>query len=64
MEDKEAIEILKSILTKYPLDEREREGVREAIGLLAWTKLVEGYNDRRKKARDKKLAEPDNPYFN
>jgi hypothetical protein len=55
MEDKEAAEILQKLLTKYPLDEGEQEAVKTAIGVLGWTKLVEGFVERRKQARDRRL---------
>jgi hypothetical protein len=57
MEDRVAVGILKKILEKYPLEEGERDAVRTAIGVLGWTKLVEGYVERRKKARDRRLKE-------
>lgn len=63
MEDKEAIKILTSFLKKYPLTKKEAEAVREAIGILSWTKLMEGYVNRRKKSRDKKLSEDDRTSF-
>ena len=55
MNDKQAIEVLKKILEKYPLTEEEKEGVRSAIGILAWTKLIDGWKDQKKKARDRKM---------
>jgi hypothetical protein len=55
MDDKEAIKILQEIFKKYPLTDIEKEAVREAIGILSWTKLLEGYQERRKQARDRKL---------
>ena len=57
MEDKKAIEILTALLKKYPLSEEEQETIRHAIGVLGWTKLVEGWKDQRKKARDRKLKD-------
>ena len=57
MEDKEAIEVLKRLLEKYPLDESEKEAIREAIGILGWSKLSEGWMQRMKKARDKRVSE-------
>lgn len=56
MDDKEAIEVLKRMLEKYPLEKSEEEAVRNAIGILGWTKLMEGYMERKKKARDKRLG--------
>lgn len=55
MKDNEVIEILTTFLTKYPLDENERDAVREAIGILSWSKLMEGYIERKKKARDRRM---------
>jgi hypothetical protein len=63
MNDKETIEILTRLLTKYPLDALEQEGVREAIGILSWTKLLDGYQERRKQARDRKQADTGNQFF-
>ena len=54
MEDKQAIEVLKKILEKYPLTEKEQEGMRDAIGILAWTKLINGWKEQKKKARDRR----------
>lgn len=41
MQDKEVIKILRSLLEKRILTEKEEEAVREAIGILSWTKLGE-----------------------
>ena len=57
MEDKEAIEILKGILEKHSLDEKETEAIRDAIGIMSWTKLVEGWKDRKMRIRDKRLRD-------
>lgn len=57
MDDKEAIAIFTQMLTKYPLTKEEQEAVRHTIGLLGWTKLLEGYHENRKKARDRKLQD-------
>ncbi len=59
MEDKETIEVLTRILQKHPFDEREQEALRNAIGILGWTKLVEGWKENKKKLRDKKLSDID-----
>lgn len=58
MEDKVAVEVLKELLSKYSLDEKEKEAVRTAIGVLAWTKLVEGKIKGMKKRREER-ANPD-----
>lgn len=52
MNDKRAIEILIGMMAKYPLTDEEGEAVREAIGILGWTKLMEGRKEGMKKARD------------
>jgi hypothetical protein len=57
MEDKEAIAVLTKLLSKYQLDEREQEAVRDAIGILGWTKLIEGWKAQKKRARDRKLSD-------
>ncbi len=57
MEDKEAAKVLESILKKYELSDAEKDALRQAIGVLAWTKLIEGYTENRKKARDRKLRD-------
>ncbi|MFA7309749.1 MAG: hypothetical protein WC050_02485 [Candidatus Paceibacterota bacterium] len=54
MDDKKAIEVLTKMLAKYPLNDEEAEAVREAIGILSWTKLLEGMKENMKRARDKK----------
>lgn len=60
MNDKEAAKVLQEIYKKYPLTDIEKEAVKTAIGILAWTKLLEGYQENRKKARDRKLnSDPD-----
>lgn len=56
MEDKEAALVLQEILERHMLDMREVEAVKTAIGVLSWTKLVEGYVERRKKARDRRMS--------
>ncbi len=57
MNDKKAIELLTGMLTKNALSDEEKEAVREAIGILAWTKLMEGSKENMKRARDKKMAD-------
>ena len=51
MEDSEAVKILIAMLKKYPLNADEKEALKTAVGLMGWTKLVEGFNENRKKAR-------------
>jgi hypothetical protein len=57
MDDKKAIELLTEILAKYPLSDEEKEAVREAIGILGWSKLMEGRVESMKRARDKRSRE-------
>ena len=57
MTDKEAIALLTGMLTKYPLTDEEKEAIREAIGILSWSKLMEGWTERKKRARDKREEE-------
>ena len=57
MEDKEATEILKKMLQKHSLEREEKEAVRTAIGILGWTKLIEGRMKTIKKARDRRIRE-------
>ena len=59
MDDKKAIELLTKMLTKHPLSAEEKEAVREAIGILAWSKLIEGRVNSMKKVRDKKMNSED-----
>ncbi len=59
MDDKQAIEILTGMLAKYSLTDEEKEAVREAIGILGWTKLMEGRMEDMKRARDKRLGDVD-----
>lgn len=59
MQDTEAISILTELLKKHPLSPEEDEAVRHAIGILGWTKLVEGWKEQRKRARDRKAKELD-----
>ena len=47
------------MLTKHPLSAEEKEAVREAIGILAWTKLMEGSKKSLKRARDKDRSKDD-----
>ncbi len=57
MNDNEAVKRLTEILKRYPLTEKEQEAVRDAIGILSWTKLVEGMKENMKRARDRKLED-------
>ena len=51
MTDKEAIQILLNMLEKYPLDEKEQEAIKSAIGILGWTKMLENKIEARKQKR-------------
>ena len=57
MDDKKAIQLLTEMLTKHPLSSEEKEAVREAIGMLAWSKLIEGRVKSMKRSRDKRLSD-------
>ena len=57
MTDKEAIKLLTGMLTKYQRTDEEKEAIREAIGILSWSKLMEGWTERKKRARDKREEE-------
>ncbi len=57
MEDKEAAKVLEAMLATREFSDIEKEALRQAIGVLAWTKLIEGYTENRKKARDRKLQD-------
>ncbi len=59
MEDSRTVEILTALLKKEGLTEAEKEAVRDAIGILAWTKLVEGMKERKKARRDLHLSDSD-----
>lgn len=59
MEDKVAIEVLKRLLDKYRLEEDERQAVLSAIGILAWSKLIEGRVNSMKKERDRRIRSED-----
>lgn len=53
MEYNEAIEILKGILKNHPLNEKEKEAVMTALGVLSWGGLYESKLKDRKSKRDK-----------
>jgi len=53
MEYQEAITILKNLLEKHPLDDKEKEAVMTAIGVLSWGGLYESKLKERKAKRDK-----------
>lgn len=51
MDDKKAAAILMGMLEKYPLDDKEKEAVKSAIGILSWTSLSKS---RLKAIKDKR----------
>ena len=55
MEYKEAITILKTLLKKHPLDDKEKEAVMTALGVLSWGGLYESELKDRKSRRDKSV---------
>jgi hypothetical protein len=55
MEYKEAITILKTLLEKHPLDDKEKEAVMTALGVLSWGGLYESELKDRKSRRDKSV---------
>ncbi len=57
MEDKEVINILERMLKEDSTSTEEKEALKTAIGILGWSKLMEGYMERRKSARDRRLNE-------
>lgn len=54
MEDKEAVAILIRMLEKESLSAQEREALKTAVGLLGWTKLIEGRMKSIKRSRDRR----------
>lgn len=54
MDDTKAIDVLTRMLKDPRLSEDEREAVKEAIGILAWSKLAEGRIASMKRARDRR----------
>ncbi len=59
MEDKEAIVVLTGLLKRSDLSEQEVEAIRDAIGILGWTKLVEAWKENKKRVRDDQLRDTD-----
>jgi len=54
MEYKKAVEILKSLLDKHPLNAEEKEAVLTAIGVLVWGSLAKSKTRAQKEKRDKR----------
>ena len=53
MEYNQAIDVLTNLLKKYPLDDKEKEAVMIALGVLSWGGLYESKLKDRKARRDK-----------
>ncbi len=53
MEYQKAIDILKSLLDKHPLNAQEKEAVTTAIGVLSWGALAKSKIKSQKARRDK-----------
>ena len=53
MEYQEAIAILKNLMKKHPLDEKEKDAVMTALGVLSWGGLYESKLKMQKAKRDK-----------
>jgi hypothetical protein len=51
MNDKQTLAVLVQILKNHPLSEEEITAIKSAIGLLSWTKLIEGKVQSIKKSR-------------
>lgn len=51
MDDARAIEILTAMLSRDDISPEEKEALREAIGMLAWSKLIPGRIESIKKHR-------------
>jgi hypothetical protein len=53
MEYAKAIEVLKKLLNRHPLDAEEKEAVMTAIGILSWGSLSKSKMKAQKAKRDK-----------
>lgn len=53
MDDKKAMDILRGLLDKYPLNKEEIEAVHSAIGTFSWTSLSKSRIKAIKDKRDK-----------
>jgi hypothetical protein len=51
MGDKESAEVLIKLSEKYPLTDEEKEGLKNAIGVLSWTKFAETQMKKRGERR-------------
>jgi hypothetical protein len=55
MEYAKAIEVLKKLLNRHPLDAEEKEAVMTAIGILSWGSLSKSKMKAQKAKRDKSI---------
>ena len=53
MEYEEAIQVLKNIPERHPLDAREKEAITLALGMLAWAALSKSRLKAQKNRREK-----------
>jgi hypothetical protein len=51
MGDKESAEVLIKLSEKYPLTDEEKEALKNAIGVLSWTKFAETQMKKRGERR-------------
>jgi hypothetical protein len=54
MEYQKAVEVLKSLVNKHPLDAEEKDAVLTAIGVLVWGSLAKSKTKAQKEKRDKR----------
>lgn len=59
MDDTRAIEILTALLKKEGTTDEEKEALREAIGMLAWSKLIPNRIKQMKERRERKARDDD-----
>lgn len=55
MGDKESAEVLIKLSEKYPLTDKEKEALKNAIGVLSWTKFAETQMKKRGERRRSEL---------
>ncbi len=63
MDDSETIKILTALLKNPTLTPAETEAIRDAIGILSWTKLVEGMKEGKKRRRDAQINDEQTDSF-
>lgn len=54
MEHQKAIDVLKNLLNKHPLNAEEKEAIMTAIGILSWGTLARSRMKAQKTKREKK----------